>query len=1095
MKKLFLLLVAVLTIGLCASAQTRTVSGTVLDAVNDEPLIGASVTAHGATTGVATDAGGAFTLTVPASVTKLTVSYVGYEAQHVNITSGAMVIKLHPAANTLDDVIAVAYGTAKRSEYTGSAGVVKAEAIENTLSSTVTSALSGRVAGVQTFSSNGQPGTSPTVRIRGTGSINASAAPLYVVDGVPFMGEISDIAAQDVESMVVLKDAASTALYGARGANGVILVTTRKGQEGKARISAEARWGSNSRGVSAYNMITDPREYMEQTYKAMYNGQAYLAQAAGNAVSPSAINQYINSNLWGFYGYQTWTIPAGQNIFDMNGRFNPDATPGYWNGKYYLKADDWAKEGLFNGLRQEYNVSITGGTPRLQYYLSASYLNDEGIIKNSKFNRFSTRASVDYQANDWLKIGSSMNYVYSISSSPRDNDLDNATSAGNVFYAANSMPPIYPVYVRGKDGNILINEKYGHKIYDYGQPDTDYGNGNFGIGRIPSGNAIGSLLYDMSDYIKDILDAKWYAVLTPIKGLTITENVGYYLNNDRSNRILNPVYGQMASFGGQALQGAGRDRDITLQTLVNYDFTIKDVHNIGLMAGYESEDYASDAVSGQGTNLYNPLIPYLSNVIDNFAVGGSHAELSHRGFLFRGKYNYAEKYFVVASVRRDGSSRFAPGHRWGTFWSASLGWDIAKEKFLQESTVVDLLKFRASFGQNGNDGIGNSVLYMPWIDFFSVTGANGVFSDATLAQKGNRDITWETSNAFNIGFDYSFFNGTLQGSLEYYSRQTSDMLFNLPVAPSLGYSSIPSNVGSMRNSGFEFDILYRAVNTKDFVWDINLNMTYGKNKILKLSPDILNEKGEWVAGTYRRMREGHSMWEYYYPKYAGVIPATDANGNPNKYAGYAGYWAKGHGGDQTPMGVLPGNPEDEVEYITPDYSAARTTNSQYTGDLAPKVYGGFGTSIEAYGIDFSMSFAYQLGGRLLDTGYQNLMSSGSQPGAWHKDVLNAWSPTNQNTDIPMLFTDAEYSYSSSTSDRFLISSNYLALNNITIGYTFPAKWTSKLGLSSVRIYGVAEDLALWSERKGLDPRQGFGSSSNYTYSPIRKISGGIKVNF
>ena len=1073
MKKLFLLLVAVLSIGLCASAQTRTVTGIVLDANTDEPLIGASVTAGTSNQGVATDIDGAFSIPVPANVTKLTVSYVGYESQTVNITSTNLVIKLHPQANVLDDVIAVAYGTAKKSEYTGSAGVVKADQLENALVADVTSALSGKVAGVQTFSANGQPGTAPSVRIRGTGSINAGSDPLYVVDGVPYMGEISNISTQDIEAMTVLKDAASTALYGARGANGVILITTKRGSEGKARVTVDARWGTNSRAIPNYDVITDPRQYLEMTYETMANTQQYYFGVKDMA----QINSYVNKEIWNYFGgYQTYTIPEGQLVFDQNGRFNPNATEGYSNGKYYWKPDNWSDGTFIHGLRQEYNVSISGGTQRLQYYLSASYLEDEGIIKGSHFNRFTTLAKVDYQAKDWLKIGSSIQYAYSNTASPRDQT--EATSNGNAFAFANTMAPVYPMYVRNADGSIMYNQQYGNPVYDYGDG-KDYGNGMMGAGRTPQGNPVSGLLYDVNDFLIDVLDAKWYAQLTPIKGLSITENVGYFLDNTRQHILLNPVYGQFVETGGQAIQGQTRMRDITLQTLVNYDFTIADRHNIGLMAGYESEDFAIEAVSAQGTNLYQPLVPYVNNTIDNLLGSGSYSELAHRGFLFRAKYNFEDRYFFMGSVRRDGSSRFAPGHRWGTFWSLSIGWDIAKERFMEEFTNVDLLKFRASFGQNGNDAIGSALFYMPWADMYTMNGANGVFSDGVLAQKGNADLTWETSNAFNIGFDFSFFKGMISGSLEYYNRQTSDMLFNLPVAPSLGYNSIPSNVGSMRNNGFEIDLNYRPVNTRDITWDIFANLTYCANKILKLDPSILNEDGEWLRSTTSHLREGESIYDLYLPQWAGVNPET----------GFAEYWAK-----RDIAWDEDGNVTATEEYKTTDYLTAQATNSKHTGNIAPKVYGGFGTTVNAYGFDLSVSFAYQAGGKLIDSGYQNYMSVQSV-GAMHVDLLNAWKKPGDITDVPMLISQAERLYPISVSDHLLISSNYLSLNNITLGYNLPSKWTKKIGIDGVRIYGAAENVALWSRRKGLDPRQSYLSSENSTYSPIRAITGGIRVNF
>jgi TonB-linked SusC/RagA family outer membrane protein len=1071
MKKLFLLLVAVLTISVCAIAQNRTVRGTVLDATTEEPLIGVSVTG-GAGSGASTDIEGNFIITVPKDAKSLTVSYVGYETQVVAITSSNIVVKLQESTTTLNEVIAVAYGTAKRSEYTGSASVVKADQLEDALVSNVTNALTGKVSGVQTFSSNGQPGSSPSIRVRGTGSINADSSPLYVVDGVPFNGDIAAIPASDIEAMTVLKDAASTALYGARGANGVIMITTKKGNEGKAKVTLDARWGSNSRGIPSYEYVKDPRQYLEMVYQSMYN--TYTGRTGQYNMTPEAANKYINQNIWSAIGYQTWTIPNGQNAFSSTGKFNPNATPGYSDGRYYYIADDWEKGQLSNGLRQEYNISINGGTNRLQYYLSGSYLGDEGIITNSHFKRLATRANVDYQAKDWLKIGTNTSYTYTNSGYPGDQTT--SASSGNAFVFINELGPVYPMYIRNADGSIMYNSTYNRPIFDYGDG-ADYGNGILGSSRSPQGNPAGDLLYNKEDYLSDILDAKWYAVVTPIEGLSGTATASYLVDNTRYHYLANNLYGQSASYNGQGAQSQSRYRTFTFQGIINYNHTFNHVHTIDLMAGYESEAYNVENVQAIGSNLYQPGVFYVNNTIDNRRGYGYAVSTAHRGFIGRAKYNFNNKYYVVGSVRRDASSVFHPDHRWGTFWSLSAGWDIAKEEFMRNLEVVDLLKFKASFGQNGNDGVGSNG--NAYSDQYTITGSDGVWSDGTLYYKGNKDITWETTNAFNVGFDFSLWKGILSGTLEYYNRQTSDMLFYIPVAPSLGYSSIPMNNGSMRNNGVELELNGQVFRTKDIEVELFANITFGWNKVLKLNQDLLDEDGYWKSSTYRWYKEGESMFQLALPAYAGVDPET----------GYALYLAKRTAKDEN--GV-----EYEEEYATPDWYEARQTNLKVTGNLKPLAYGGFGTNIKAYGFDLGLSFSYQFGGKVIDYGYQTAMQSGASIGSnFHVDALKAWTPTNTNTDVPLLFTSADKSYSNAMSDRWLISSNYVALNNITFGYTFPTKLARKLCFESIRVYGAAENVALWSKRKGLDPRQGSLSSNNETYSPIRSISGGIRVSF
>lgn len=1083
MKKLFLLLVAVLSIGLCASAQTRTVKGTVLDAANDEPLVGVSVTAGNNAMGVTTDVDGDFTIVVPESAKHLTVSYVGYETQTVAITGAKLVIKLKSSALGLDEVIAVAYGTVKKAEYTGSASVVKADQLQDVLVSNVSNALSGKMSGVMTQSSNGQPGTAASVIIRGVGSINTSSTPLYVVDGMPFSGDISAIPTTDIEAITVLKDAASTALYGERGANGVIQITTKRGREGNARVTVDMRWGQNSRMLSNYDVITDTRQYLETYYQAIYNTQYYY-----NGRSKEAAAAYAAGAVFPNLGYTTFSVPEGQSYFGQDGKFNPNATVGYSNGRYYFQPDDWTKYALNKGLRQEYNMSVTGGTDRLNYYVSGSYLGDEGIIYGSDFKRFSSRASVDFKVNNWFKVSSSIMYTYYDTGSPDQQDNDGSTTV-NTFYFVNGIAPVYPMFVRGADGKVLRDAALGNRpVYDFGDG-HDYGLGLLGATRSQSGNPTGNLVYDTNRYLADIFDGKWSAQLNPVAGLTITGNAGLYIDNTRYRSLSNPFYGQSSTAGGSVYQMSNRTRSLTFQALAEYTKSFNDVHNFTIMAGYENESLQEESLQAVGYNLYQPFVPVVNNTSDDRRGYGLAQNLVHRAFIGRIRYNYADRYFIAASIRRGASSRFSKDKRWGTFMSVSGGWDIAKEHFMEQFTNVDQLKFKASFGQNGNDLIG--VRYIAYADQYRISGSEGVWSDGSLAYKGNPDVTWEKSNAFNIGFDFSFFKGKLSGTAEYYNRQTSDMLFNIPVSPSLGYSSMPKNVGSMRNNGFELELNYRPVNTENLTVDIYANATFQANKVLKLAPEILTYNEEfgcdfWRYSQTRWFKEGESMYQLYLAEDAGIVhnqeelDAVVAEGGVGELGGRL-FWAK---------------KKDGTMYRTGEYQDAIDTHRKATGSLLPKVYGGFGLSVKAYGFDVAATFSYQLGGKLVDYGYQNFMQPGSNVGMnMHKDLLNAWTETNQNTDIPKLYTTTGYSYATATTERFIISSNYLSLNNVTVGYTLPKSITSKLLLNTVRFYFSGENLALWSRRKGLDPRQGFASSENYTYSPIRTLSGGINLTF
>lgn len=1074
MKKLCLLLCSLL-VCVASFAQTRTVTGKVVQSGDEEPLVGATVLPVGGGTGTSTDVDGNFTLRVPESVKKLVVSYVGMVTQEVAITGQPMLVKLNNASNELDEVMVVAYGTAKKSAYTGSASVVKSDALENALITTVTDALSGKVAGVQTLSNNGQPGSAPKIRIRGVGSINAGTAPLYVVDGVPYDGSISDINTMDVESMTVLKDAAAAALYGARGANGVILITTKAGRVGATKITLDARWGSNSSAIPNYDVIKSVDQFTELAYTALYNGYYYNLGS-----SAAAAHRLANANIPVALGYQVYTVDPGEFLIGTDGKINPNARLGYSDGQYYYRPDDWIDGTFRNGLRQEYNVSISGGSDRFNYYVSGSYLGDDGLIEGSHFQRMSARTTMDYQAKKWLKIGTSMSYTYTNSGDP--GDQTNGSSSANAFFLAYNIAPYYPLYVRDANGNIMHNEKYGHKIYDYGDGKST----NFKRNFMKESNPAGTLLYDTEDYLTDVFSGKWYIQLTPIEGLTVTGTLGSYVSNMRYHGIGNPFYGGAVAYGGSASQGYYRTRALNLQGLANYRRTFNNVHDVDLLLGYESYDYNYETLTGNGYNLYMPDSWAMYNVIDRKNTTGRQLTYATRGIFARANYSFDARYFASVSFRRDASSRFAPDQRWGNFWSVSGAWDAAKEQFTQDLTWLDQLKVKASFGQQGNDDLlydDGTSNYYPYQDQYRVTGANGIWSDGELYYKGNSKITWETSNNFNAGIDFSVFNSMLSGTVEYFNRQTSDMLYNKPVSPSNGYSSIPMNIGSMRNNGVEIELNYRPVDTKNITWDINYNITFINNKILKLHPDL---NGELISGS-RIYREGRSMYELYLPKYMGVDPTT----------GLALYLDRDPIVDEDGNQIeIDGELQWSEEYLSTNGAHAYSNNRKATGNLMPKAYGGFGTTLNAYGFDFSISFAYQFGGKIWDYTYQDLMhgGTGSDMGRnWHKDILNAWTPENPNSNIPRL--DAQDSYTNYTSDRWLVSSNYLSINNITLGYTLPSKLTKKFYLEKVRIYGSAENVALWSARKGLDPRQGYLTSDGATYKGIRCISGGIRVEF
>ncbi|MBP5418898.1 MAG: SusC/RagA family TonB-linked outer membrane protein [Bacteroidales bacterium] len=1062
-----LLVVSVLLASVTLWAQSRTVTGTVVG-TDGLAIPGAYVLVKGTTTGTVTDMDGKYRINVPEGSETLVFRIIGMVDQEQDINGRTEVNATMETENEeLNEVIVVAYGTSTKGTYTGSAAAVSSEKLSKRQVSNVTNALAGEMAGVQTLSSNGQPGEGAKVRIRGVGSINAGMAPLYVVDGVPFDGDLSSLNANDIENITVLKDAASTSLYGARGANGIIMITTKSGSNSKggdANINFVARWGANSRQFKNYDVLTNPAEVYEKEYAALRN---YFYYDKDDTKGNDAMSvMYANSNLMGednvFGAYaDIFTVPQGELLVNEDGKINPKATLGYNDGENYYIPDDWSDATFNSQQRQQYDLTISGGNETGTYYISAGYLKDGGIIDDSELTRFSSRFKGDLQAKKWLKVGCNVSYNKVKNRYPGEQTTTN--SSGNAFYIANYIAPIYPLYIRDAKGNIM--KENGHTIYDYGDGKYSKLNRNF----MSISNPIGDLKYNHTEYNKDTFSGSAFAELTPITGLTITARYGINVDNVRYNDLGNAYMGQSASYEGTATQRSSRTYGLDQQYVADYNFNVADVNNFDITVGYDGYQYKFNRLHAYGTHLYNPESYFVSNATADQAISGYQNTYATKGFFGRVNYNYDSKYLFNVSVRRDASSRFIGNNRWGTFFALSAGWLLSSEEFMSGIDWVNVLKLKGSFGQQGNDDLltNGEANYYPYADQYGVSGANGSYSDGVLIYKGNPDLTWETSTTYNVGFDFDLFNNKLSGSVEYFGRKSQDMLYNKPVSGSAGYSSIPMNVGSLTNSGVEIDLNSNILTIgDDFNWSINANATFIKNKINELHPDL---QGEMIDGNQIYV-EGQSMYRLYLVQYAGV----------DKETGSALYYAEDEEGNKI---------------TTTSYSVARNYRKP-TSDLLPKVYGGFGTKLEFWGFDFSTSFSYQLGGKILDSGYQNLMHAGASSDAgrnWHKDIRKAWTPNNKNTDVPKLnFGDDDCG---KISDRWIISSNYLALNNITFGYTIPKSLTEKWYISNARVFFVADNLALWSKREGLDPRQSYTTSTTARYTALRTISGGISITF
>lgn len=1052
--KLFLALLLFFTANVLA--QTKSVTGEVYAAGEDEPLVGATVKVKGSKIATSTDIDGKFTLNgLQPSDKYLEISYIGYQPQTVEIKPD---LKIYLTATTemLDEMIVVAFGKQKREAFTGSASVVSADQIAKSQVTNPIDALNGTVTGLNMVESNSF-GSDASITIRGIGSLNAGTDPLIVLDGMPYSGYWNDINPADIASMTVLKDAASNALYGARGANGVILITSKSAQRGTTKVNFTAKWGANHDGRVKYDLINDPGQYYEASYIAQKN---YFINAMGQSASLAHINAnaklgqpYANGGL----GYMVYAVPEGQQLIGTNGKLNPNATLGNRvtnNGEIYtLYPDNWLDAGLRDGFRQEYNLTLSSGSDRYTFYGSLGYLKDNGLAYNNDIERYTARLKADAQAFPWLKVGASASFNHTTTN-----------TNGNVFNVLTEIAPIYPLYIRDQFGNI-IQDARGNAY--------DYGDGTYNGCLRPydqNGNYIQEDLLNVSNNVSNAFNIQGYATFDIIDGLHFTINASSYITENRMNYTYNPYYGFNASANrGSVSSYHYRTADFNTQQLLNYSKMFGN-HSLDILLGHE---YTNDPQTSLYASRYTMALYETNKELDGAIVdagmGGNITNYNVEGYFLRAQYDYDSKYFGSASFRRDGSSIFHPKHRWGNFWSVGAAWIATKEEWFPKSDILTMLKVKASYGEQGNDQIG----YYRYTNNYTISNINGepafVFSS-----KGNEDITWETTGSFNAGVEFELLNSRISGGLEFYTRTTRDMLMYFSTPLSIGYSGYYDNVGDMRNTGLEFQVNADVISTKNFTWNVGLNLSWEHNRLTYLPEDkklaTCDGYNGYLSG-YLFYGEGLPVNTWRLRRYAGV----------NDQGNALWYYTDSNGDLQT-----------TTAYSEGDYYLC--------GSALPKMFGGFNTSFAFYGVDISAQFNYSIGGKKYDSNYSTFMTPPYQTltgGPIHKDVLNAWTPENTASNIPI------YQYGNYTdcnmSDRFLTDASYLGLRNITIGYKFPQSVLRPLHLSSLRIFCQAENIYYWTKRKGFDPRMGalygnYNDDSGYSF-PKRTISGGLSVEF
>ncbi len=1089
MKKLLTFLAAILCLTLSAVAQTRNVQGHVTSAEDGEPIIGANVVGVGTQIGVTTDVDGNFVIQLPESVKQLQIFSVGMETKVVDITLGKMNIEMEPEGKILDDVMVVAFGTAKKSAFTGAATVVKSEDLDKHITTNVANALVGSVPGFQMRGSSGAPGaTQGSMNIRGISSMSASIDPLIIVDGSPYPLSLSTIPQADIESVTVLKDAASAALYGARGAAGVIIITTKSGKTKRATVSVNAKWGSNSRAVQRYDVITDPGEFYESYYAQVYNNYFYT-----QGLSAADAHQKANATMLTDLAYNVYTLPDGETLIGQNGKLNPNATLGrkhyitidgqQSDQVFWLQPDNWTDLAYRTSLRQEYDLSINGGVDKARYYFSANYLKDDGIIEYSGYDRLTARLKADFTPKSWLNFGVNAGYIHSKTTS--NPNLDTSTSSANMMYFTDYIAPIYPVYVRILDANgrpTFMHDDNGFIAYDYGTATRNtMPTQSYGIQRpfLSTGNPLGSNRYNKSNSVFNQLNATFTADINFTDFLKANVSSNAIWGETESMAYTNPYYGSAVTVNGQLTKGVTTQmRTNNTQTLTYFD-TFGE-HNVNVMFGHEYYKSETRYLAAMAQGGFSPEILEINAFAKKMDSSSYKSIYNVEGWFGRAQYDYNEKYFASASFRRDASSRFAKNHRWGSFWSVGAAWIVNKD-ILKDVKWIDMLKLKVSIGQQGNDNIGS----WGYTDLYSLTQATDVTMSPSFNQIGNEKITWETTTNLNVGVEFGIFNNRLSGSIDFYNKKTSNLLFWLNVAESIGSRGYYDNIGDIRNTGVEVALNANIVSTKLIDWSVYGNLAHNKDKILKLPASKKTYGGfsdtkSNTSSISFWYEEGKSLYNAYLPLYAGV-----------NEQGQAIYYTD----EKVDMSMSQTSPAKQKTGTTTDFTMAPRYE---VGTTLPWLFGGFGTTLRVQNFDMSVMFDYQLGGKIYDAQYASFMSPASQSSAagstYHKDWVKSWNPTtNANSNIPMWIANNTSQYATARSDRFLTSARYLNFQSFSVGYTLPKFWKE---INQLRIYVMGENLCFWSARKGLDPRYSFqGTTSVSTYQLTRNISAGLQVTF
>ena len=1036
------------------SMAQRTVSGKVTDDTG-EGLPGVNIVIKGTTTGVTTDLDGNYQVSVPDDNTVLVYSSVGMRTQEVSV-GVRTTIDLGMALDTmtLDEVVVTAFGTSTRDAFTGSADVINAEDFELRAVTSPIAALEGTATGIQIIAANGQPGSDPDIIIRGVGTLNGSTNPLYIVDGVQFEGGLSTLNQSDIESMTVLKDAASTSLYGARAANGVIIVTTKKGKKGSGiKVNVSTQYGFVSNGIGQYEAV-NAGDYYELMWESYKNA---LSVADDPVVADPAAE--ASATIFNRLGYNPFNVENDQ-IVGTDGKLNPNASVKY-------QGLDWFDVLERKGSRQNHSINISGSGDNHSLFFSTSYLEEKGYVIETDFSRLTTRLNADFNATDWLTIGGSANMTLSES-----NDAQGAgrSSIVNPFGFAKNMGSIYPVYIVDKDGNFALDPT-GERQFDYGE-----GHMEFGIQsrpQSPGRHALAEAIFNDEVNRDNTYGFRYYADFKIIEGLNAKVTFGQDIQEGINKSYENNIVGDGAPTGRY---GETRFRRVVknFNQILSYDKSLNGIHNINLTVGHESYDRNYSNNNALSTVQTAEGIFEFDNFSTPVSLGGSTTDKKIEGWFSRLNYNYYNKYFISASARRDGSSVFRKDARWGNFYSVGGAWRIDQEDFMSNVSFINRLKLRASWGQVGNDALLDDNNFLdfyisqPRYSLTSNAGDPAIFWSAL----GNSALKWETVESWDVALEFSVLNNLIDGTVEYYKKSSSELLYNLPIALSNGLNEKPDNIGAMFNSGIEIGLTGHILKANDFKWDLTVQVSTLNNEITDL-PD------PFVSGS-KRWAEGRSRYDFYIYQSAGVDPET----------GDALYFM--YEDDATEEKRIPVM-EDGKHATTNDWEEAGRAYAEKNS--IPDLIGSIQNRLSYKGITLDFMVTFSQGGSILDNGYSAMMHTGQYGRSLHVDAKNAWRTTGDITSVPRLENgNADQVQTQST--RFLTDASYFALRTANLSYSFNDAITDKIGVSNLQVFVSGENLFIKSKRKGLNPQYSLaGTTSGRDYNPGRVLSLGLNVSF